>query len=65
MTIPKRNKRRRRVKSPPLPQENKVEEIMKTLEKPKMDKMIRKCPYCEKETYSTRCNCGRITVINK
>ncbi len=61
MTIPKRDKRKRRVeKSLAYPPSNKM------VEYPEVQKAIhypRTCPFCGQGSYSTICKCGRLTRI--
>lgn len=61
MTIPKRDKRKKR---------GRPKGSLKAPLGPPKDKMMRaythRCPYCGEKTFSTMCpSCGRVTVINK
>ncbi len=55
MTIPKRDKRRRRgLQAPAYPSEDKMVRVFP-----------RFCPICDQGAFSARCDCGRVTVITK
>ena len=66
MTIPKRDKRRKRGEKSPLPQPQ-----IEAYVSPSADKMVRTpfpfwtrvCPYCGQGSLSTICKCGRLTVF--
>ena len=62
MTIPKRDKRRKRGELKDSPFSSIADKVV---EFPIVDRMIRNyprtCPYCGQGSYSTICKCGRLT----